>query len=97
MGLSPAALLSFLLMFSSPINSGTVEKPSNKIFKVDLVFTSLQQDLVFFLERFFLSQNFTFLIFSLNLSSTSLQAIFTTQSQRVSPHLGYRIMLVSHL
>ena len=34
LGLFPTALLGFLLMFSSPINSGNVENLKNKIFKV---------------------------------------------------------------
>jgi len=37
------------------------------------------------------------LCFSLSLPSTSLLAIFTTQSQRVSlPHLGYKVVPVSY-
>jgi len=41
-------LLGFLLMFSSPINSGTVKKPKNKIKKFEKDFTTLQEGLVKF-------------------------------------------------
>jgi len=51
--------MDFLLMFSSPINSGTVEKPINKLYKFT---TEFNQVLVFFLKDFLLSQNSTFLI-----------------------------------
>jgi len=55
LSLSSMALLGFLLMFSSPINSETVEKPINKF---EQVFINLQQDLIIksrfslFLKRF---------------------------------------------
>ena len=75
LNLFPIALLGFLLMFSSLINSETVEKPINKL---TTSFNHQNQVLAFSLKYFLLSQNFIFLIFSLSLSSTSLKAISTT-------------------
>ena len=80
LGLFPIALLDFLLMFSSPINSWTIENPLTRFLKVRSSFYKFTSRFSFFLKDFFLSQNFIFLIFSLSLSSTYLQAISTTQS-----------------